>query len=159
MHACISRTHVNMFPHCHFLPNPAHPAPKEGNPPAQLVAIFAEKQFEDGRLLSDYNIQKGFHAAPVLRLSGGMKIIITYNRVRLLMGRLEPTDSVEHVKMRLHTQLAIPPNQQRLIFAEFDELENSGTLSDYGIGEKSTLHLIRRLASPTPKRRRLDTLK
>ena len=115
---------------------------KEGIPTYQQRLIFAGKLLENGRTLSDYNIQMESHL--VLRLRPRQRVYVKTQGGKTITLDLELRNTIEEVKAKIQGEEGLPPDQQMLIFSG-EELDDGSTLLDNNIEDRSTLHLLLQL--------------
>ena len=69
--------------------------------------------------------------------------------VKTLTGKtitvdVQPSDTMETLKVLIQSKEGIPQNKQQLVFSG-KQLEDNRTFADYAIPKESTLHLVLRL--------------
>ena len=137
---------------------------KEGVPPELQRLVFAGRSLEDGRTLSDYNIQNASTVHVIYLYRGGgygrncnitkmdthklthpfcyvsMQILVKTFIGESITLKVYPSNSIEDVKAKIRDKVGFPPEMQCLIFAG-RTLKDGHTLSDYNIRKTNTLLL------------------
>ena len=124
---------------------------KEGIPIEQQLLFFAGQQLEDDRPLTDYGMIGSTETSKhlVLRLRDGMKIMVKTLSDKTIEVQVDPSETIEIVKVKIHEQEGISPCDQRLL-QDGRDLADLRTLSDYGIKHGTTLQLDLHLGGPCP---------
>ena len=76
-----------------------------------------------------------------------MQIIVKFGRLQRTLD-VEASETIDNVKGKIQDEFGVPPDQQRLIYAQWGPLEDGFTVSDYDMQPGATVHVIVRLRSP-----------
>lgn len=112
-----------------------------GFPPDQQRLYYAGRPLLDGYTLADYGVPRD-GTIDLILVADGMRVIVDDGAGMRLLLSAEPSDTIEAIKGKVQDVQGLPPDQQRLFFAN-RELEDGRTLGDYNIQRGAVIQLVR----------------
>ncbi len=133
--------HLNMKPTQTVIQVKCYILQKLNIPPNQQSLIFNQKQLENSKTLSDYNIQDEDTIHLVPRLRGNMQIYIRTVFGKTTTLKVKSSDTISAVKSQICDKEGVSASLQRLSFND-RLLEDSKTLKSYNVQNKNTLYIF-----------------
>ena len=112
---------------------------EEGIPVCNQTLIYNGKKVEDGRTVSDYNIEKEA-LLHLVETEGSMRITVKTKDDKTTFVDVNPNETVLSLKVRIWSEIPemVTPCLQRLVYND-KELKQSEPLSHYSICAGSTI--------------------
>ena len=116
---------------------------KKGFPTEEQCLFFQRKKLKDDPTVSDYNIpnKSSLNLSLQVPAEKMLEVIIVKEGRRLINLAVRPIDSILDLKEKIKVMTGVPRHKQILNFAD-RELENTRTISDYSIRNKSVIDLV-----------------
>ena len=118
---------------------------KKGFPTEEQCLLFQRKKLKDDPTVSDYNIPNKSSLNLSLQVPAEkmycLEVIIVTEGRRLINLAVRPIDSILDLKKKIKVMTGVPRHKQILNFAD-RELENTRTISEYRIRNKSVIDLV-----------------
>ncbi|XP_032371213.1 ubiquitin-like protein ISG15 [Etheostoma spectabile] len=98
---------------------------------------------DDSRPLSSYGLRHGARVSLLVTQPVTIQVFLRNEKGTLSTYDIKPDETVSHFKTKVQSREGVPVSQQRLIHQGREMTE--GRLSDYSVGERSTIEMMFRL--------------
>ncbi|KAH3755936.1 ubiquitin 4 [Pelomyxa schiedti] len=112
--------------------------------PSEMTMMYAGKPLSDLSSLSQYNVSKESVISVVVKQATSITLIVKFSTGKVVSIAMESTDTVEDLKLRLSDTpgVEMPSQGIRLFFKQTELVEDTNTLSQYGLSNECVINVV-----------------
>lgn len=115
---------------------------KEGIDPELQMLFFAQLLLEDHKTLADYNIQKESSLHMIRGKRGRIDTYVKLPNGKTPILEMNSHDSILQLKWKIEDKEEIPADQQRLIYAGMELVDENKSLEEYNLNAAVNILLL-----------------